>query len=122
MAVQTLYRVPPKAVLPLVKGEDVDVDFVYKPALLNAQGELLLDTNGNAQYVEEDFPDGVSLILVIEPKVIEEAVIVGSRAKINIDHAIVDRVRPGALWRLVLRLDELERVLLNGTTIRSDGA
>lgn len=121
MAVQPLYGVPPKAILPLVKGEDVEVDFVYKPMVLDEDGDPVL-VDGEPVYEEGDFPAGSVLKLVIEPSVSGTAEIDGSRAKVNIDHTAVDRIRPGSLWRLVLTVDGLDRVLLNGKTTRSDGA
>lgn len=121
MAAQKLYGVPPKVTLPLVKGEDVDVTFVYRPALLDPNGEVVLGLDDKPIYEEDDFPEGAQVTLIIEPAVTGVAVIDGSRAQVNIDHALVDRVRPGTLWRLVLRVSELDRVLINGTTTRSDG-
>ena len=120
MAVQSLYGVPPKATLPLVKGEDVDVDFIYKPMALDENDEPIL-VDGEPVYEEGDFPDGAVLSLVIDPNIVGVAEIDGSRAKINIDHSRVDRVRVGALWRLVLTVDEFDRVLMNGKITRSDG-
>ena len=120
MAVQPLYGVPPKAVLPLVKGEDVDVDFIYKPMTLNENGDPLL-VDGKPVYEEGDFPAGSTLSLAIDPGVVGLAEIDGSRAKINIDHTKVDRIKVGSLWRLVLTVDGFDRVLLNGKISRSDG-
>lgn len=120
MAVQPLYGVPPKALLPLVKGEDVEVDFIYKPMALNSSGEPLL-VDGKPVYEEGDFPEGATLMLAIDPNVRGVATIDGSHAKINIDHALVDRIKVGALWRLVLTVEDSDRVLLNGKISRSDG-
>ena len=53
-----LYDAPPKANLVLAKGEDVDVDFVYKPMVVDLAGEPVLDGNGNPTYEVEDYPAG----------------------------------------------------------------
>lgn len=121
MAVQPLYGVPPKAILPLVKGEDVDVDFIYKPMVLNNDGTPHL-ISGAPHYAEDDFPEGAVLALIIEPNIRGDAIIEGSHGKVNIDHTRIDRVRAGSLWRLVLTIEGIDRVLLNGSTTRSDGA
>lgn len=120
MAVQPLYGVPPRTVLPLVKGEDVSVEFVYKPMVLDNQGDPVL-VDGEPQFVEDDFPEGSILTLVIEPSVSGLAQIDGSRASVSIDHTAVDKIRAGSLWRLILSVNGLDRVLINGRTTRSDG-
>lgn len=121
MAAQKLYDVPPKVILPLVKGEDVHVSFVYRLAQLDEDGELVLGVDNNPIYEETDFPEGAEVVLVIDPTITGEAVIDGAYASINIDHSRVDKVRAGTLWRLVMTVGEVDRVLVNGVTARSDG-
>lgn len=120
MAAQPLYAVPPKTTLPLVKGEDVSVEFVYKPMVLDSNGDPVL-AGGEPQFAEDDFPAGSTLTLIIEPSASGTAVIDGSRASVVIDHTVVDKIRAGSLWRLVLTVNGLDRVLINGRTTRSDG-
>lgn len=119
--VTLLYSTPPTATLPLAKGEDVDVEFIYKEPLTDGSGDPILDPDGNLQFVDAPFPDGATVTLYVEPTASAAATIVGSVARATIDHTDVDRVPDCSLWRLVMTVAEVDRVLINGTVQRFDG-
>jgi hypothetical protein len=122
MAAAPVNTGPPRSTLTLVKGEDVDVVFVYKTLLVDGQGDPILDGNGAKQFVEADYPMGMTVSLAIDPSIVGQAAVTLSRARVVIDHTLVDKVRAGALWRLVLTdSDGIDRVPINGVIARSDG-
>jgi len=115
---------PNKFTLPLSRGRDLYCVFVYKPLVVDEEGEPVLDGSGNRQYAVADYPEGSTVMLVIDDtEAIEiEATIDGSNATVWEDHATVDAVKAGKLWRTVITYaDGLDDVLCNGTTIREDG-
>jgi len=98
-------------------------DFIYKPLVVDENGDPVLDGAGKPQYVEADYPDGATVSLTIDAKtpVTSNATITGSKASVLVDHAQVDPVFSGA-WRLVLTTqDGVDQVLANGTVARRDG-
>jgi hypothetical protein len=120
----TLFPPPPVYDLPLSKGGDLYVDFVYKPVVVDDDGEPVL-VDGEYQFEEADFPSGSSVKLTIDsdPEVSATAVIDGSHAVVQSDYLSVDAVKGGKFWRLVITYaDGLDEVLANGKTIRKDGA
>lgn len=121
-----LYPVAPKAILPLVKGEDVDVEFIYKVLLVDGDGEPILDDSYDPprrQFVVTDVPEGATVILVVDPNIESEpAEIDGSVIRPAISHTLVDRTPDCTLWRLVMTPEGgRPRVLVNGITQRFDG-
>lgn len=123
MAVAPLNYGPPRSKLTLVKGEDVDVYFTYKALVVDVGGNPVLDVDGKKQYVEADYPAGMTVTFHIDPSISVEAAISTSRARVLIDHTLVDKVRAGAMWRIVFTdAQGVDRVPLNGVVARSDGA
>jgi len=122
--VNKLFKEPPAYKLPLSKGNDLLVKFVYKPLLVDEFGDPVLDVNGNKQYFEDNYPVGATVSLTIdsEPPVIFEAEIIGSVAVVIGDFLALDDVKNGALWRTVINYpDGINKVMCNGIVIRADG-
>lgn len=116
MSVSYIYDPPPTAQLPLSLGRDVILTFRNK-----------VPGSNPASYV--DYPDGVSVKLVIgkgDSEILGVATISGSDATCRIESDLVDGVRTGALWRVVVsRANGLlvdDEVPLNGKVVRNDGA
>lgn len=120
-----LFDPPQVFTLPLTKGRDLHCTFVYKPLVVDEDGEPVLDEDGNPQYVATDYPEGATVRLIIEAgdeDVTGTATVVGPRAIVHIDHLLVDPVLKGKLWRTVVTYaDGLDNVMCNGQTARSDG-
>ena len=114
-----LFPGPPLHSLPLSRGGDLDVTLVYKT----------VDPD-TGQTAITDWPAGVTVVLTIDAKtgpVSGTAIITGPAARIHIDHALVDNIKTGTLWRAVQILpdnaipDNLDDVLVNGQVVRYDG-
>jgi hypothetical protein len=125
----TLLFDPPKVYeLPLTKGADLYVVFVYKPLVVDENGDPVLDGEGNRQYQEADYPDGAAVRLRIEHPDEEgddlkfNADIVGSRATIWQDFTVADLIPKGVLWAVNVNFDDRDIVMANGKTVRYDGA
>lgn len=117
-----LFDPPTKFVLPLVKGQDVDVEITYKVLVVDDDGLPVLDGSGAKQYAVTDLPAGATVTLVVEPNTTGQATISGANARMRIDHALVDATKDGTLWRVVLaETDGRDTVILHGTTRRYDG-
>lgn len=108
--------------LPLSIGKDLFCEFIYEPLLVDDDGEPILDGQGQPQYAEADYPDDAVVTLTIDAEVdvVGVADVVGSIATVLIDHALVDPLGPALLWRLAMTTD-IDDILANGTTARSDG-
>lgn len=118
-----LFSSPQVFDLPLSKGGDLYVDFIYKPLVVDEQGNPVL-VNGQRQYEVADYPDGATVKLVIdadEPIVID-ADITDSHAICWEQSDVVDMIPKGKLWRaIVTYVNGLDVVLCNGVTTRRDG-
>lgn len=118
-----LFDPPSKLTLPLVKGQDVDIEITYKVLLVDGGGEPILDGNGKRQFVVTDFPAGATVSILVEPAVTAAGDIDGAKARLRLDHTLVDKTRDQTLWRVTMtESDGLDTVLLHGTTRRYDGA
>lgn len=118
-----LFDPPSKLTLPLVKGQDVNIEITYKVLLVDGDGEPVLDGDGKKQYVVTDFPDGAAVSILVEPAAAAQGTIDGSKARLRLDHALVDKTKDQTLWRVTMtEEDGLDTVLLHGTTRRYDGA
>lgn len=108
--------------LPVSKGGDFQAIFVYKPMVVDANGEPVL-VAGEPQYAITDYPIGAVVTLTIDaiPPVSGVATIDGPRATVVIDKADADTVLDYQLWRLVMTVGSLDQVLANGQVVRSDG-
>lgn len=117
-----LFDPPDSVTLPLIKGEDVDVEITYTVLLVDAGGLPVLDPSGQRQYVVTDFPAGATVQLIIEPNITGDALITGSTARMQIDNTLVNGVRNGTLWRIVMtEVNDVDKVILHGKTRRFDG-
>jgi hypothetical protein len=108
-----LFDPPPIYNLPLVKGQDLVVDFKNK-------------TPGSDPAVYVDYDAGVTVSLVIDtdPLTTAVATITGFHAVARVESAISDVIAKGKLWRCIVSLPgspTTERVPVNGVTTRSDG-
>lgn len=108
-----LFEPPPIYDLPLVKGQDLVIDFKNK-------------TPGSNPAVYVDYDVGVTVTLVIDsdPVTTAPATINGYHAVCRVESTASDGIAKGLLWRCVLSLPgspTTERVPANGRTIRSDG-
>lgn len=116
-----LYEPPPTFELPLSRGGDVYFGIVYKPLVVDQNGDPVLDGEGNRQYAAADYPDGATVTVTIDTVDIE-GTIEGSVATIWGDATHTDTVKAGKQWRAVITYaNGLDRVLCNGKTMRSDG-
>lgn len=119
-----LFTAPQEFSLPLSKGGDLFVEFVYMPAKLDSGGNVVRDDQGNIVYETKDYPQGSTVTLTIEgsPKVVQQANISGEVAKVLVDHTKLDSIQYSVLWRLVLtNKDGIDTVIANGYTVRRDG-
>jgi hypothetical protein len=108
-----LFDPPPKYTLPLVKGQDLVVDFKNK-----------VPGSNPAEY--EDYADGTAVSLVIEtdPVTTVVAAMDGFHAVARVESTASDGIAAGKLWRCVVSLPgtpTTERVGANGKTKRFDG-
>lgn len=109
----TLFDPPPVYDLPLVKGQDLVVDFKNK-------------TPGSDPPVYINYDAGVTVTLIIEsdPVTTAPAAITDHHAVCRIESEVSDALAKGLLWRCVVSIPgtpTTERVPVNGRTIRSDG-
>lgn len=108
-----LFEPPDIYNLPLVKGQDLVIDFKNK-------------TPGSDPSEYVDYAGGVTVTLVIDstPATTAAAVITGHHAVCRVESAVSDALAKSLLWRCVVSLPgspTTERVPVNGVTIRSDG-
>lgn len=108
-----LFNPPPIYTLPLVKGQDLVIDFKNK-------------TPGSDPAVYVDYDAGVTVSLVIDtdPVTTAAAVITGYHAVCRVESTASDAIGKGKLWRCVVTLPgspATERVPVNGVTARFDG-
>lgn len=124
----SLISAPPVRLLPLSKSRDLNIVFVYKTVVVDGDG-IPVKTNGKYTYQSSNVPAG-TVKLEIEtagvgtlPDVSSfPATVSGSRITVHADHTVTDQIPKGKLWRLVITYtNQVDDVLVNGTTIRSDG-
>lgn len=119
-----LFDPPAKFSLPLSLGDDLNVDFIYKPQVLDGDGNPVLGEDNKPTYAEADWPEGATVTLVIDtsPPLKAEATVAGSHALVLVDYLVADQIKRGVLWRLVLTTsDGIDTVMVNGTVTRQDG-
>lgn len=107
-----LFNPPATATLPISLGKDVVVVFRNK-----------VPGSDPAEY--EDYPEGVSVSLAIGKGASEVrafGTIAGSTATCRIQSTQSDKIRSGALWRVIVSSGTNDDVPLNGKVVRADGA
>lgn len=109
MPLTNLFSPPSKFALPLSKGSDLNVEFLYE------------DPDNEGSFL--NWPVGVQVWLYIDstPQIASQATIIAHRAIIAVQSELTDPVKRGVLWRLVVRNGTVDNVACNGTVIRSDG-
>lgn len=120
-----LFPKPPIYELPLSLGGDLYCIFVYKPLVVDGNGDPIL-SGGKRQYAEADYPDGASVTLTIDAAtpIVLTATIEGSQATVQSDKATVtpELVPANKLWRATITYaGGLDIVMCNGLTVRADG-
>ena len=120
---QNIIAPPPKRNLPLSKSRDLHIVFVYNKIDVDEDGNPIKVGN-NYSYSPYPVPDGV-VKLEIETStgvISSEADVDGSDIIVHIDHSITDGIPKNRPWRLVITYtNEVDDVLVNGLTTRSDG-
>lgn len=119
-----LFNSAPVYDLPLTRGDDLALRFVYCVLHVDDNGDPILDAKGRAQFEIANFPDGAAVKLEIdtrpEPLVIN-AVIDGHDAMIRAVAATVDAVPGRIAWRVkIIFADGLTKVGTHGKTVRND--
>ena len=117
---------PKKFTLPLTKNRDLYCVFVYKPLVTDVNGNPILTASGLRQYQVANDPAGCTVKLVIDDGstegILVMGTITGSKAEFWANHNLVNGVKAGKLWRVVIRYtNELDDVLCQGTITREDG-
>lgn len=108
-----LFDPPPIYDLPLVKGQDLIVDFKNR----------VPDSNP-AEYVEYDAGVSVSLIIDTDPPTEAVGVVDGIHAVCRLESTATDQIKAGLLWRARITLPgdpTTDLIAINGRTIRRDG-
>lgn len=108
-----LFDPPPIYDLPLVKGQDLVVDFKNKQPGSNP-----------AVYIDYDVGVTVAMIIDTDPVTTAEAEITGHHAVCRVESEDSDVIAKGLLWRCLVTLPgspTTERVPVNGETKRYDG-
>jgi hypothetical protein len=103
-----LFEPPPVYDLPLVRGQDLVVDFKKR------EGD---------QYVPYDSDESVQLVIEANPTIIAEAIINEHHALCRIESEITDPLKARLDWRCVVTQagsPSTEVVACNGQTIRYD--
>lgn len=123
-----LISAPPVRLLPLSLSRDLHIVFVYKTIVVDEQG-IPIKTNGKYTYQVANVPAGTvkfeidtSGIAGMSDTSIFSGTVSGSKITVHVDHTVTDQIPKGRLWRLVITYtNNVDNVLVNGTTIRSDG-
>jgi hypothetical protein len=120
--VATLFNPPQTFDLPLTLRRDLHFDFMYKPLLVDANGEPILDANGNPQYQLADYPPGAVVTLEIDtsPLTSSDAVISTHHAVVEVDFALTDPIAAKVPWRIRLIQASWDDVMAQGQTKRFD--
>ena len=109
--------------LPLTKGDDLSVTFVYKEPVTDEDGEFVLDDKGRVQYAAADYPDGATVALEVDTKPARsfDAVITGSEAYVHQAFTVTDLIPKNTPWRVkITYTGGLNKVAAHGKTVRND--
>lgn len=119
MAVTNSLLIPGPAALdlPVSNHGDFYARFVYKPVIVDVNGEPVLDAQGNYQFAVADYPPGASVTLHIDcaPPLVQPAVIDGPSAEVLIDKAVTGALVGSPTWSLVLTFaDGFDKAIIEG--------
>lgn len=110
--------------LPLTKGDDLTLRFVYKQLVVDDNGEPVLDVNGKWQFVVTDFPDGAAVNVEIDTKptpLVLDATISGPNATVQEPYTTMDTIPARIPWRVKVAYAEgMTKVGARGKTVRDD--
>jgi hypothetical protein len=106
----------------LTKGRDISFDFIYKPLLVDSNGDPILDASGNKQYQVANYPSGAVVTLQIDtsPQTVVTATITGHHAVVNSDYTVADAIADRIPWRIKLVNGTVDDVIAQGKTARKD--
>jgi hypothetical protein len=118
--------IPPPALLdlPISNHADFYARFVYKPVVVDVNGEPVL-LAGKYQFVVADYPAGSSVTLIIDtnPPLVVDAVITDQFAEVLIDKAVTATIGIGSTWSLVLTFaDGFDKAIMEGKVILTQKA
>lgn len=106
-----LFEPPPTYNLPLVKGQDLVVDFKNRQP----------DSNP-PEYLPYAEGTSVSLIIDTDPPTVAPAVLDGIHAVCRLESEVCDRIPARVPWRCRITLDDdVDLVAIHGVTTRFDG-
>lgn len=119
-----LFNSAPIYDLPLTKGDDLALRFVYCELVVDDNGDPVLNSKGLAQFEIADYPDGAAVQVEIDtrptPQVFE-ASISGHDATIQASSATIDLIPARLPWRVqIIFTDGLTKVGAHGKTVRND--
>lgn len=110
--------------LPLTKGDDLALRFVYCELHVDENGDPILDGKGRAQFEVKDYPEGAAVRLEIDTRpdqLVIDAVIDGHDAMIHAPAEVVDKVPGRIAYRVKSILSpDLAKVPTHGKTVRND--
>lgn len=119
-----LFNSAPVFDLPLTKGDDLALRFVYCELTVDDDGDPILDSNGNAQFEIADYPEGTTVQVEIDTRPTQqvfEAVISGHDATIQVSADTMDLIPARLPWRMqIIFADGLTKVGAHGKTVRND--
>lgn len=119
-----LFNSAPVYDLPLTKGDDLALRFVYCELVVDDNGDPVLDSKGLAQFEIADYPDGASVQVEIDTRPTQqvfEAEIAGHDATIRVPSATMDLIPARLPWRVqIIFADGLTKVGTHGKTVRND--
>lgn len=115
-----LFEPPQQFELPLTRERDLLVDFLYKPLVVDVDGEPVL-ANGQRQYVLANYPAGAVVKLEIDSAtpVSATATITGHHAEVLVDRLVVNPIKKAVPWRArITYTGGVDDVLCEGLTAR----
>lgn len=119
-----LFNAAPVYDLPLTKGDDLALRFVYCELVVDDQGEPILDSKGNAQFEIADYPEGTNVQVEIDTRPTQQvfdADISGHDATIQVSADTMDLIPARLPWRVqIIFADGLTKVGAHGKTVRND--
>jgi hypothetical protein len=125
MANALLFNAPQAFDLPVSLGRDIYFDLLYKPLLVDTNGNPILDANGNQQFVLTNYPTGATLTLKIDDptyptETTVNATINGWHAVFQQSYTIADTLKDKTPYRVVMVYGGVNNVVVQGKIARKD--